>query len=385
MKLLFHQWPSFFQRDVQEILGDIHIAYDLLCWDFRKNPDEEQFLVYVRDNINMAQYDLLFSINYWPSLSRICQQNHIRYVAWCYDAPLPVENIEDTLANEVNSVFCFDRIQATNYRAQGYRTVHHLPLGVNVKRLENIDKYSSRCAAYNAQVSFVGKLYESVADWLLLHADEYCKGYMRAVIDTQRELYGAYIIDQTLTDSFMTRMNQSFDWPGESTRTRLHKEHISFALSCEATRRDRIILLSLCGQRFDTRFYSYQDSSVIKNVKKCSPVNYWEEMPYVFAASKVNLNISLRSIQTGIPLRALDIMGCGGFLVSNYQEELNEMFTNGEEIVLYESMEDAIAKIEFYLKHEDLREKIALWGRQKTFLDFNMRDRLVYMFQFAGD
>ena len=38
----------------------------------------------------------------------------------------------------------------------------------------------------------------------------------------------------------------------------------------------------------------------------------------MFANSKVNLNITLRNIKTGIPLRALDIMGAGGFLLTNY-------------------------------------------------------------------
>ena len=83
--------------------------------------------------------------------------------------------------------------------------------------------------------------------------------------------------------------------------------------------RDWIVLLSLIGARFDTRLYSYQNSEVIKNVKKYPAVNYWTEMPKVFACSRINLNPSLRTIQTGIPLRAFDIMGAGGFLLSNSQ------------------------------------------------------------------
>lgn len=50
-------------------------------------------------------------------------------------------------------------------------------------------------------------------------------------------------------------------------------------------------------------------------------VDYYEVMPHVFKQSKINLNITLRSIQSGMPLRAWDIMGAGGFLLSNYQAD----------------------------------------------------------------
>ena len=57
-------------------------------------------------------------------------------------------------------------------------------------------------------------------------------------------------------------------------------------------------------------------------------------MPLIFRESKINLNITLRSITSGMPLRALDIMGAGGFLLSNYQQELAENYIDGEELVL---------------------------------------------------
>jgi spore maturation protein CgeB len=58
-------------------------------------------------------------------------------------------------------------------------------------------------------------------------------------------------------------------------------------------------------------------------------------------------------------------MGCGGFLISNYQPEIPEYFVPDEDIVLYDSIPDLLAKIEFYLEHEDLRLKIAANGYEK--------------------
>lgn len=379
MKILLYCWSAYFEKDLFSIFDDENISYDKLEWSFSDKNDDPAFLNYIKRNVSLNQYTLVFSVNYWPLLSIICQENNIPYVCWCYDNPLNVRDIEQTLGNEVNHVYCFDRMQVMGYQNQGFQTVHHLPLGIHTKRLSSITPDAPECKVFQADVSLVGKLYESAATQIMSLADDYCKGYLQALINTQSEIYGSYFLDQALTDEFMDKLNHSMRSYVEKSFS-IERAELTYALSCEITRRDRIVLLSLCGMRFDTRLYSYNDSDIIKGVQKCPPVNYWNEMPYVFAASKINLNPCLRAIQTGINLRALDIMACGGFLLSNYQEELAELFVSEEEMVLYESLEDAIAKIQFYLKHEDIREKIALAGRAKTLREHNMKDKLTYMF-----
>ena len=56
-------------------------------------------------------------------------------------------------------------------------------------------------------------------------------------------------------------------------------------------------------------------------------------MPYVFRNSRINLNITLRSIKSGIPLRCMDIYGAGGFLLSNYQTDLFDVIVTDDRLV----------------------------------------------------
>lgn len=51
------------------------------------------------------------------------------------------------------------------------------------------------------------------------------------------------------------------------------------------------------------------------------PIDWYSVMPLVFKNTCINLNITLKSIQSGIPLRGMDIMGSGGFLLTNYQND----------------------------------------------------------------
>ena len=109
------------------------------------------------------------------------------------------------------------------------------------------------------------------------------------------------------------------------------------------------------------------------------PVKYHTQMPLVFKSSRLNLCPTLRSIVSGIPLRSLDILACGGVLLSNYQPELAEYFMDGEDLIMYSSLEEAIDKAQWYLSNEDARAAIAGHAMpilEKEF-DYSTRIRLI--------
>lgn len=99
-----------------------------------------------------------------------------------------------------------------------------------------------------------------------------------------------------------------------------------------------------------------------------------EDAPRTFHSSKINLNIFSRSIVNGILLRCFDIMGAGGFQLTNYQGDFLQFFESGADYVYYDSVEDMVEKVEYYLSHEDERTQIAMNGLAKvrgghTFVD----------------
>lgn len=55
-----------------------------------------------------------------------------------------------------------------------------------------------------------------------------------------------------------------------------------------------------------------------------------------------------------ISQRIWDVCGCGGFLLTNYQEELTDYFEIGTDVECYFSKEELFDKIDFYLKHDAL-------------------------------
>lgn len=384
MRILLHVWNAYMIGDWLDLFKGKNITYKTLEWNFTNKNEDEGFVRYFSDNISARDFDAVMSINYFPLISKMCMQKGIKYIAWCYDNPLNVERIEDTLNYSCNYVFLFDRIQCLGYQAAGIETVWHLPLGIHAERFRTIEISTREKEKYGAQVAFVGNLYNSQLPAFMAPLEEYTRGFLNALLDIQSQLYGLYLFDDMITEELVADINRQYRDQKKHTKLVLNKKALTFAMASEVTRNERILLLNLLGKRYQTKFYSYDQCDQVRNVEYMGSLDAVQELPKAFRSAKINLNPSLKCIQSGIPLRAFEIMGSGGFLLSNYQQELAEMFVDGEDMVFYESIGDAVEKTEFYLAHEDIRLKIAQSGCRKTLEEHSLQTRMEEMWKIIG-
>lgn len=233
------------------------------------------------------------------------------------------------------------------------------------------------------EVSFVGSLYENNLYDQIQYLPEYLKGYLEGVMRAQQKIYGYNFVEELLTRDVIEQMNAyiSMELPkGYLVRKR---EQYAAMINGKITCNERIALLECLSQNSALTLYTASDMTKVPNAKAGGTVNYTQEMPKIFRNSKINLNITLRSIQSGIPLRALDIMGAGGFLLSNYQPELAEQFEDGKELALYGSVEELRDKVTYYLSHDRERQEIAYHGFQKVQKLFSYETQVRKMMEFA--
>lgn len=173
---------------------------------------------------------------------------------------------------------------------------------------------------------------------------------MNGLLAAQGNLYGAYLLGDILTEAFLTDINLEFT-KTFNDQLKMEKEQLEILHASEAMFRERSALLKLLAAYYQLDVYS-EKTQVIEKAREHGYIDYYTQMPEIFANSKVNLNISLKAIRTGIPLRVTDVVGCGGFVLSNYQEEILEYMHPSVDCEVYESLEDAYYKVEFYLKKE---------------------------------
>ena len=70
--------------------------------------------------------------------------------------------------------------------------------------------------------------------------------------------------------------------------------------------------------------WTLSDTSMLPNVNVRGGADSNNMMPQIIKCSKINLNMTNYPIKTGLPLRIFDLMGAGGFVISNYQAEIPE-------------------------------------------------------------
>lgn len=325
----------------------------------------------------------VFSYNYYPWVSEICNQAQVYYVSWIYDSPY-LDLYSYTVPNSYNRIFVFDYGVYSEFEAAGIETVYYLPLGIEPKTKENL--ISNSGGLYTSDVSFVGSLYNEPKHRLydkFSALPQYDKGYLDAIIMAQKNIYGENLIESLLSDEIIAQMEKCYPTDPNPTSAMTPRQIYSqYVLYRQVTSLERMEVLNLLAAYFEKDkklkldLYTHEESLKIPNWNIHGPVDYYTQMPQIFAESKINLNITLRSIRTGIPLRALDIMAAGGFLLTNYQAEMAEYFVPGEDFDFYEDMNDLLYKVNYYLSNDEERMRIAASGQKKVIEEHNLDLRL---------
>ncbi|MCR5557393.1 MAG: DUF3880 domain-containing protein [Butyrivibrio sp.] len=351
-----------------EKLTIVKYAYN---YEEKRVRNDEVFEADFQKKLREEIPDFVFSFNFLPVVSKVCSKEGIIYVSWIYDNP---ENLlySYQVINKCNIVCMFDSKQYEIFRKNRIDTVEYLPLAASTKRLDKLIPDDEKLRKYGADISFVGSLYterkqyyEEIAPKL----DPYTLGYLDGIIRAQLQVDGVNFIEECLTKEIVANIENASNlavYP-DSAET-LEYLFANYIVNRQATILERKEILSMIGERFPLKLYTYGQNSVFspKGVDNMGPADYFEVMPLVFKCSKINLNITLRSIQHAIPLRCFDILGAGGFLLSNYQVDLERHFVPGEDYVYYSDRNNLMEIIDYYLKHDDERKEIAKNAHDKV-------------------
>lgn len=196
-------------------------------------------------------------------------------------------------------------------------------------------------------------------------SSDYLKGQFDAILDINELFQGMDLLDEMIDASLMSYVKETIQFTHFDEFNISDADIVKNIIGRKVSGRDRIRILTKLSQKYKIDLYTTTKMNEIKNIYNKGILDYYNNVPVVFCNSKINLNIYLRTIRNGIPLRAMDIMGAGGFLISNYQKELDELFIDGEDMVLYYNDNDLILKVDYYLSHDEERRKIAANGKKK--------------------
>lgn len=322
--------------------------------------------------IEMFHIHCVISYDFIPVISQACLEADVPYIAWVYDSPQK-ELYTHYALYPCNYVFAFDKQQIKRLQEIGIKHAVFMPLAVHESKIRLLRDARAKeiQKKYKNEITFIGQLYKMENEGALF-------GIMPEDIKKQ--------LQQNIDKCFMKwekdlcfhgQMSDACaEYLGGLEGHKVKKEfpymsekfyYEAAFLSRAIANRERVHVSNKLAEKYDVKFYTKdKDTSQLSAKVKIMPGMGYDDLFGIYAQSKININITLHCIETGACQRVFDVLAAGGFLLTNYQEELEELFVPGEELVFYHDEQELEELVEYYLTHEEERERIAKNGQKKV-------------------
>lgn len=337
------------------------------------NSIEEQIYNLARE-IEGFRPDLVFTFNHAGLAPVLFAKMKLPHICWFVDNPLLWVK-KETLLTSLSPYylpFVFDRYYINWLKKIGFSQVYHLPLATDPGLFRPLSWPAKDKEKYECVLSFVGNSH-------LLDLTEY-------------NLSPELSADEKVIEEMAKHRAENFGFEvGEMIRSK----GFSFIDQAERVRFERLIedrAMSIHRQRMlhavaGLGLNIYGD----KGWRRSSLSNcYRGEIGYLelcglYNSSKINLNISAAQLKTTVNQRAFDVPACGGFVLSDFREDLAKFFETGYEAIYFEDENDLRKKAEYYLENPAQREEIAKRARKKVLANHTFRVRMSQMIKMAKE
>lgn len=328
--------------------------------------------------------DVVISTIFFQIVAAYTHELGIKYAVYGMDSPHYAAWVPEYPRLDNVYLFHFDSREVERFRKCGYTNVTYLPLAAGVTWADTIHTSGTDRKKFGSAVSFVGGLYgdnpfDTCAGRLPQPVQEHIwnqlensaflwDGKERLQEGVSEELLR---ICQTVTPELC---NSGFTM-GDDYYFR------QWTLARKLSNIERTLLFEQVAGQYDFRLYTREKEVVPESIHRYPPVNAMTEQLKVFQSSGVNLNVTLRSIESGVPLRVFDILSVGGFVLTDYRKDAEELFREDEEIVMFRTPEEMMEKLAFYTTHETERKRIARNGHRRARAEYSYERMLEEILQ----
>lgn len=388
--LLFYRFGAMNEPATERALQTNGIPYVTCSKKMKDYHADSELALELTGILHKKQIGAVFSYDYFPLLSMLCEVNQIPYLSWIYDCPLYTLQSK-TIVNPSNYIFCFDRIYTERLMAMGAQHCFHVPLAAESDRRRRVkeiqEKDTALQAKYACDISFLGALYNEENNRLRsAEFDAYTRGYLEGVMQAQMFTYGCNFIREALSPEVVQEIVEKCSLKLGELYVQDETQMAADMIGREVSARERCQLIERISDLYDLQLYTGSKLPEALQKNRLHPrgyADYEKEMPHIFYSSRINLNMTSKTIESGIPLRVFDILSCGGFCLTNYQPEIAEYFEDGKELVMFSDPEDLLLKAEYYLTHEEERAQIAEAGYQRLCREHELSQILMKLFIMA--
>jgi hypothetical protein len=155
----------------------------------------------------------------------------------------------------------------------------------------------------------------------------------------------------------------------------------SFVGGLSRHHRNALMLLEHLARNVDIKFFGYGQDSLSKS-SSIYPNHFGEvwglDMYRCLARSRITFNRHIKVAENyANNMRLYEATGVGAMLITDYKDNLGEIFEIGKEVVAYRNKDEAVDLIRYYASHPEEASKIARAGQMRTLKDHTYKSRMV--------
>jgi len=158
-----------------------------------------------------------------------------------------------------------------------------------------------------------------------------------------------------------------------------HTMDVTFVGSLQPIHNSRIQWLEAICREIDVAVWSPDLARIAKSspIHKCARGEAWGLKMYeILRDSKITLNHHGSVPAYANNMRLYEATGVGTMLITDWKQNLVEIFKPDVQVVAYRDVADCLEKIQYYLSHEDERSRIAKAGQQHTLTEHTFANRM---------
>jgi spore maturation protein CgeB len=346
-------------------------GHEVRIINFDKKGSE--YVEIIKREIRNFRPDFFFTIDHIGVIPSLFNKVKLPYLSWFIDNPFYFLKRKDP------SPYCFlfiwDKAYVQPIKEWGFKNVFYLPQASNPRIFKKINLTREDLENFGCDVSFAGSsMYSRKARYCEQIKNPFIKAVFEQVVKILAENPSLDLssVFEEVSNLYNCRISFKGDYEW------LIKSRIEFSAMAKYRKE---ILEEL--KEFNLRVYG--DSGwrdlLDEKIPFLGRIDNREELPKLYNATKINLNITRTQQRTSPPMRVFDICGCGAFLLTDYRRELSNLFELGDEIICYKDKYDLKNKIEYFLRRPHEREKIAKKAQKRVLKQHTYKVRLTQMFR----
>ncbi|CCO24215.1 CgeB family protein [Maridesulfovibrio hydrothermalis] len=375
-RVLFFNRPYFLTGEIKAAMERIGLSYcsiDIGTGDTVREGFVEDLLKSVVD----FKPDFVLTVNHFGvdregKLTDLLLKLKLPLASWFVDNPQLILYRYKNVSPELSAIFTYDAGNLDIMREKGFQNIFYLPLATDPQRFKpgvaGKDKWRS-------EVSFVGNSMVDAVEKTIRESG--VDGGLREQIFNIAAEFGE--ADELSVEKFLKNSHPDLLNEMEKFPTDEHRLSFEALITWEATRQYRLSCVKEVLQ-FNPLIVGDSGWHTLLQPggwRYLSSVDYYEDLPAFYPMSKVSFNCTSRQMKGAVNQRVFDVPACGGFVLTDYREQMDNLFDPDTEIISYKDVAEIPQMTEKWLADEGGRKKVSDAARKRIISEHTYEHRLI--------